>query len=294
LHRLQGSTWIDESSSTWQLRWELAPPELVGLVGAYHVLDGNLATLTTQPVATYLSPNVVVPDGSCVVYLYAFFQEGSGPKVAVLGDSLVESLRDKDFNQTFPQGFVQGALALFGRRTEVEGQGGKRWSPEEGLTGRPKAESYMLDELRGLRTTSGGLRTIVIALGANDASWVAVASGSTEQQRRLDYVLNKMTEMLNEIATYGVCTVVVTPVDTLVSRGDPWIYAWASQAIGNYLRWVAGGSSTDWLRVEDWAAESRDHHTWNSEVWFISDNLHLNDLGRQKYTATLARAGSSC
>jgi hypothetical protein len=175
LHRQQGTTWLDQSASTWQLRWELTPPELVGIVGAFKEKTGTLSTLTGNPVATYLSPNVVVPDGSCVVYMYPFAQ-ASGPKVAVVGDSLTESLRDSTFNQTWLQGYVQGALASAGRRAEVEGQGGRRWSPTEGLTGLAKADSYLLDELRGLRTTSGGLQTIVVALGANDAGWVALAA----------------------------------------------------------------------------------------------------------------------
>jgi hypothetical protein len=105
-----------------------------------------------------------------------------------------------------------------------------------------------------------------------------------------------MNEIVNELATYGVCTVVVTTVDNLANYfgANPWFYAFAAQSINDWLRSRAAASSTDWLRLEDWAVESANHHTWNAENWFLSDDLHLNDLGRLMYTAALARAGTAC
>lgn len=291
LERQQAGGWVSAATSAWELRWDSQPDQL----GApFNTVTGDLAQLNQRPVSTLWSPRLVAPDGSCTVYLYPFHGT-SGPRVAVVGDSLLQQLNDPSYNRTWPQGFVQGNLAGQGRSTEVEGQGGRRWTPVPTATGLARADGYLLDELRGLRTH--GLSGIVVALGANDAGWVAQNGlSAADRQARLDHVLGAIDVILGELDGYDVCVVVVTGPDHPANYwgSDPAQYALAEQAINNRLRFWAGVDPADWLRLEDWAAVSDDHHVGDPDPWYGDDNLHLNDVGLLHYTAALTRAGTAC
>lgn len=294
LERQQGGAWVSAAASAWELRWELQPDQLNPLAPPFNTLTGDLARLNRQPVSTLWSPRLVAPDGSCTVYLYPFHGT-SGPRVAVVGDSLLQQLNDPGYNRTWLQGFVQGNLAGLGRSSEVEGQGGRRWTPVPTATGLSMADGHLLDELRGLRTH--GLAGMVVALGANDAGWVA-QNGLTasERESRLNYVLAGIDAALAELAGYGVCVVVVTGPDHpgRYWGSDPTQYALAERAINDRLRFYAGIDAADWLRLEDWAAASAGHHFGDPDPWYVDDDIHLNDLGRLRYTAALTRAGTAC
>ncbi|HZR79993.1 MAG TPA: SGNH/GDSL hydrolase family protein [Candidatus Binatia bacterium] len=299
------TTWSSAASSTWELRWDNAPGDWGDFVPAFHSVRGPLSTIDDNSVVTYLSPRLVAPDGSCDAYLYPFAQgQSTWDKVLVVGDSLTQQLNDPSYNQTYLQGYVQGNLNAHNLRAEVEGQGGRRWTPR-GTGALNVADSYLLDEMRGLRAT-GNLRAIVVALGANDAGWVACGpidanfhcqSGTdADRAARLQGVFDALTAIFQEIDGWGVCVVAVTAPDNLANYIDanPWHYANAAQSINNWLRYVAGLSSTDWFRVRDFAALSWDHHTWNADSWFIDDNLHLNGAGKLVYTSEIVNAALSC
>jgi hypothetical protein len=294
LERQQGGAWVSAATSTWELRWETQPDQVGTSFPPFNVVTGDLAQLNQRPVSTLWSPRLVAPDGSCTVYLYPFHGT-SGPRVAVVGDSLLQQLNDPDYNRTWLQGFAQGNLAAQGRSTEVEGQGGRRWTPVPGTTDLVRADGHLLDELRGLRTH--GLAGMVVALGANDAGWVA-QNGLTESEResRLNDVLTGIDAALAELAGYGVCVVVVTGPDHpgRYWGSDPAHYAWAERAVNDRLRFYAGIDGADWLQLEDWAAASDGHHFGDPDPWYVDDDIHLNDTGRLHYTAALVRAGTAC
>jgi lysophospholipase L1-like esterase len=299
LERRSGDTWQSLASSTWELRWNLVASEINDLAPPFHARRGPLAGLNEQIVATYLSPRVVAPDGSCTIYLVPFAEPLlSGPAVAVVGDSLLQSLRDPSYNATWLEGYVQGNLAdpAMGepRRAEVEGQGGRRWTPDPSKTGIDRADTFLLDELRGLRAK--GLRGMVVALGTNDAGWAASGASDVDRRARLDTVLAQMDVVLQELRGYGICTVVVTPPDNLANYynvASPWYYAGAAQAVSQWLR-DRVRAEPGWLRLQDWAAVSRDHHTWSTDNWFQDDNIHLNLAGRLHYSQEVTMAGHTC
>ena len=80
----------------------------------------------------------------------------------------------------------------------------------------------------------------------------------------------------------------------MICGADPANYAWAAQQINALLRSRANTSATDWLQLRDFAALSSSHHTTDPDNWFISDNLHLNEAGRQIYTTEIVQGALGC
>ncbi|MEV0829647.1 hypothetical protein [Nonomuraea rubra] len=109
LARVTGLTRSGDSGTSdggglrWDLRWDNLPdrwpPSTPPAVPFQHVTGTLCGTsgVGDRPVATYLSPRLVAPDGGCQVYLspYANAHGQPGlPRVAVLGDSLLQQLND--------------------------------------------------------------------------------------------------------------------------------------------------------------------------------------------------------
>lgn len=293
---LPSGAWTDAGAQTWQLRWEhLADAWDNPFSGPHKQEEGDLARLRTIPVAVYLSARFVPPGGECTVYTAPFANGTNGqPKIGVLGDSLTGSLNDSSYNQQHLQGYVQGNLNAAGLRTEVEGQGGRRWVALPDLTGLGKADSYLLDEYRGLLQHDP--RGYVVALGANDAGWIALAPDEQERQARLASRITGIRAILDEMRTAGKCVTFVTGPDNLANYwgADPWAYAWAAQSINTELRAQANASATDVFKLQDFAAQSWNHHTWDPDNWFATDDLHLNGAGKLVYTAAITQAAQKC
>jgi len=295
--RVGTGAWTSANSSTWAMRWDNTPNVWAGAwVNPFVEVLGTASQLASTEAAVYLSPRWVSPDGGCDAYAFPFANGSSTwPKIAVVGDSLTQQLNDPTYNATYLQGFVQGNLNANGRRAEVEGQGGRRWTADLNQSGLGRANSTLLDEIRGLRAAAP--RGIVVALGANDAGWVASGTTDAIRQSRLSGVLSQLTTIVNELGTYGICVVSVTGPESLANYygvSSPWYYAWAAQQINNWLRYVAAVNPNDWFRLRDFAAESANHHTVHPDNWFLGDNLHLNDAGKLHYTSSLVSAGLMC
>ncbi|MEU8799637.1 SGNH/GDSL hydrolase family protein [Spirillospora sp. NPDC048819] len=279
------------------MRWDNLPSAWGNPLASAFQQQGDLAAIGGTPVATYLSPRFVAPDGACTVYLAPFANGGAGnPKIAVLGNSLTQSLNDSSYNQQHLQGYVQGNLNAAGMRAEVEGHGGRRWVATPGTTGLVKADSYLLDEYRGLLQHDP--QGYVIALGANDAGWVALAGTPADRQARLDSTIDGLRTILDELRADGKCVVFVTGPDNLATywTADPWHYAWAAQSINQELRAQANASGTDSFKLRDFAQLSWDHHTYSQgqDVWFGSDDLHLNAVGKLVLTSEITQAAAQC
>ena len=287
-------------------------------------LQGTLSVLKLQPVALSLSPRVVAPNGGCTVYMNPYANGlSTWKRAAVFGDSLTASLNDATFNQTSLQGYVQGNLNTASLKAEVEGQSGRGWTglnlfvDPTGQTPLQLANLRLLDELRGLHTQAN-IRALVIALGANDAGWVAANcidpcaySGgnpctppppctTAEQQVQLDSRLSTVQSginaVLDEVVGWGKCVVLVTAPDNLARYGtdNPWAYAWAAQNINSLLRARANASTTDKLLLRDFATLSAAHHTWNTDNWFLPDDLHLIVPGKLVLTSEIVQGALSC
>ena len=295
LTRTDSSGSTDASGMTWELRYDNTPaeypPQASSAPPPFHSVRGTLSALT-QPVATYLSARLVTPDGACTVYTAPFGNHSSGPgwpKIAVLGDSLLQQLNDSNYNQSAIQGYVEGNLNSLGILTEVEGQGGRRWT-DDGSTGLAKADSYLLDEYRGLLEYDPD--GFVVGLGANDALFVAGGATQAERDDRLSQVQTKLGQVLGEMRSRTGCLVAITtPEHPNVFSSN---YAAAAKSINDTVRAAAAESATDSLELVDFAAMAASHKNTDPSPWFGSDNLHLSGAGLLVYTATIVQAAKRC
>jgi lysophospholipase L1-like esterase len=296
LKRIDGAGQTDASGMTWELRYDNTPGEFPPQAAAgpppFHAVRGPLSTIAGTPVATYLSPRLVTPDGACTVYAAPFGNHTSGPgwpRVAVLGDSLLQQLNDSNFNQSAIQGYLEGNLNSIGVLTEVEGQGGRRWT-DDGSTGLAKADSYLLDEYRGLLEHDPD--GFVVALGANDALFVATGASQADRDSRLSQVQTKLRQVLGEMRSRAGCLVAITaPEHPNVYSAN---YAAAAKSINDTVRAAAAESTTDSLELVDFADQARTHRNTDPAPWFGGDNLHLAGAGLLVYTATIVQAARRC
>ena len=244
----------------------------------------------------FRSPRIVAPDGSCQIYLSAFANRRgspSWPRVAVLGDSLLGSLNDLSYNTRYAQGFVEGVFNSHGVLAEVEGQGGRRWTPS-GSSPLDAADSYLLDEFRGLADHE--VDAVVVALGANDAASLIYSTPSTQLEPVRTQVQSQLTEVLTELAA-STCVVAVTAVAhpvTLLGVPSGAAYPREADAINSIVRELANSDPHDGLRIYDFAAQAKAHQYKSPRPWFNGDNLHLNATGRLVYTDIMWRAASEC
>jgi lysophospholipase L1-like esterase len=313
--RLGLGTWESEAGKEWEMRWENSPQQLNEFFNpgyqpndGGHGMRGTLAQLQSSTAVTYVSPRFVAPNGRCQIYLYPFANgQSTWKKVIVVGDSLTQSLNDETYNQNFLQGYVHGNLNTNSLKAEVEGQGGRRfadgsnWDSNSNIALSPldAANSHLMDELRGLRSATN-LRAIVVALGANDAGFSALGATAEDRDTRLEWTLAEINNAIDEMVSWGKCVVLVTPPDGLSSYGyaDPWAYAYAAQSINQLIRNRTDASTTDKLLLADFAKDAVKHYNFDaptqSVVWFNSDNLHLNDLGKLAYTNRIVQGALAC
>lgn len=305
LKQVQAGGVTDAAALTWEWRLDnLAaqwpPATLAWAVTPFRFTRGPRQTGTSSQwfgvewQSFRYSPRVVTPDGGCQVYLSPFPNtqaQPSWPAVAVLGDSLLQSLNDSTFNQTYDQGFVEAHLNAQQVRAEVEGQGGRRWTPS-GAPGLARADSYLLDEFRGLATH--GPAGFVVALGANDALGLALVADPTQRDAARQVVHDDLIATVAEMAADD-CVVAVTTVEhPLGAYVDPQTYATEASAINDVLRFLAAIDPDDGFAVYDFAAPAALHQYGSADPWFGADNLHLNDVGRLVYTDAMWQAADQC
>jgi lysophospholipase L1-like esterase len=295
LTRIEGGVATDAASMIWE--WRLDD-------GAYplRTARGPLRPATSagwqgrEWQSVLRSPRIVAPDGSCQIYLSPFANphgRSSWPRVAVLGDSLVASLNDLYYNRRYPQGFVEGVFNAHHMLAEVEGQGGRRWTPW-GSEPLATADSYLLDEYRGL--DDHGMDAVVVALGANDAGSLVYVTPPDEVDAVRSQVHSQLTAELKEMAA-STCVVAVTAVENPVTLlGVPSGPAYPSEAaaLNGIVTTLAASDPDDGLRVFDFATEAKAHQYGSRSPWFIGDNLHLNAAGKLVYAEVMWQAASLC
>jgi lysophospholipase L1-like esterase len=290
--------WQSRDADRWLLRWSPTPAETATAVpNEEWVRMGPLPTLAAIAMTVRQDPRFVTPDGSCTVYLAPF---GSGTAstrhaVAVVGDSLVvQVFRSEDGTETGP-GWLISRLTRAGAQAEIAGQDGRRWTIKPDIGSHlEEAEASMFDEIRGLREA----RSVVIALGTNDAGWVALAPDQEQYELRLAWVLLHLVPILDELRDHGHCTVLATMatrnktyINTAPGRFDA-----VATRINDYLRQRAGTQADphDRLRLWDWAAQADWHGTTDPQPWFDTDTIHLNPAGHAAYADGLASAATLC
>jgi lysophospholipase L1-like esterase len=290
------SGWQSRDAEQWVVRWSPTVAEtLASGQDEKWSRTGPLATLAAIPLTVRQDPRFVTPDGACSVYLAPFVAGTAGTRnaVAVIGDSLVAQLYASEDGTATGAGWLMNRLTAAGDRVEIAGQGGRRWTIRPNRdSGLAEADASMLDEIRGLREA----RSVVIALGTNDAGWVALASSQEEYELRLAWVLMHLAPILDELRDKGHCTVVTTMaqenkryIDSAPGRFDA-----AAGRINEYLRQRAAADPNDRLRLWDWAASADNHGTDDPQPWFGSDTIHLNQAGHGRYADELASAAALC
>jgi hypothetical protein len=201
---VNGGAETSAADSVWELRWDNTPAEWPAVppdqvpspAPGFQRIRGKLADFGGQWRSALLSPRLVTPDGACTVYLTPFANKAGDPdwpKVAVLGDSLLQQLNDPAYNDDHYQGVAEGVLNDAGIRAEVEGQWDTRWTPG-GAGGLDGAASHQTDEFRGLleHDTDG----FVVTPGARDAIYVASAPAGPDRDARMTEVHDKLVTAL--------------------------------------------------------------------------------------------------
>jgi hypothetical protein len=296
LSRTAGGTTTDAASLTWELRWDhhpsLYPPAAASPPAQpFESRRGQLTpTGVGAQVPGWFSPRLVTPDGACTVYLSPFDQAppNSGwPRVAVLGDDLLGQLNDSNVNQFYDQGFVEARLAGLRIGTEIEGQTGRRFSDDGAADLLDRADSYLLDEYRGL--LEHDVDGFVVALGVNDAAYIAAAPPAERTARR-DAVYAKLAKLAAEIGQRTGCVQLVTMPE---SSPDPAL-ADAAFQVNQFARFVGLGSPNDSGDLVDFAAAAASHRATDPEPWLAPDGVHLAGAGLDRYTDALVQAARRC
>jgi lysophospholipase L1-like esterase len=287
--------WSSRDKDSWNLRWTPSEGEAISRQSAdLFQKQGSLADLALVPLTAGQSPRYVSPDGGCTVFVTPYLSGPPGGRtVAVLGDSLVAQLYASADGMGTSEGTLQQKLEAEGYRPEINGQAGRRWTPLPGtVPGIVQANSAMLDEIRGLREA----QSVVLALGVNDAGWVALSPDPKTYSLRMAWVLLHMGPVIDELRDHSHCTVLVT-----ISDGDqsylgsaPGTYQRAASQINAYLAQRASEDPNDRLQLWDWGSATQGHHTFDPEPWFGRDTIHLNQAGQAAYAAQLSQASQLC
>ena len=288
--------WQSRDNDRWLLRWSPTLAETATAAPSEQwARPGSLATLAAIPMSVRQDPRFVTPDGACTVYLAPFVSGTAGQRnsVAVVGDSLLGQLFASEDGTATGAGWLRNRLVTAGDRVELAGQGGRRWTiiPGSG-TGQERADQSMLDEIRGLREA----RSMVIALGTNDAGWVAQAPDQEQYELRLAWVILHLAPILDELRDHGHCTVLATMATRNKSYlgSPPGRFDAAATRINDYLRERANADPKHRLRLWDWAARADWHGTTDAQPWFGTDTIHLKQSGFAAYADELAAAAALC
>jgi hypothetical protein len=305
----QPGGWRSEDDALWRVRWTptSAQASSAGPQESFQ-RDGSLITLAGMTLSLDNSPRYVTPDGACSVYLVPFLSSFTartsaaalaGP-VAVIGDGLLTqstTANDGSAGDATTATEVRARLTASGRRSELVGQPGAHWTvPPELSPGLPLADETEFDEIRGLQQTGA----LVIALGADDAQWVASSPDRRQSPLREASMLMQVAPLIQELRTGGQCIVLVTVAQPQVGRkGSPAArFADAAGRMNAELRHGAAVNPNDRLKLWDWAASADRHRIGDPQPWFDSatstDGAHLSTAGVEAYANALTHAAALC
>ncbi len=287
--------WTSQNAAQWQLNWS---PTLAEVARASKnetwSRRGPFATLAADKVYVGQSPRYVTPDGSCTVFLSPFVSGEAGkPTIAMIGDSLTAQLYAPDDDSFTGPGALAERLESGGDRVEINGQAGRRWTVDPDQTpGLNQADYSMYDEIRGLRSADA----MVIALGTNDAGWVAISPDQQTYELRLSWVLLHLAPLVSELQADGRCTVLVSmaDVDKRYLGSDPAKFLQVANRINGYFKQRAAANPHDGLKFYDWAAQANSHGYGTKDEWFGYDYIHLTHDGIEAYANALTQASSLC
>jgi lysophospholipase L1-like esterase len=287
--------WQTADQARWALQWNPTRAEmLTSTRGVPHELVGSLTVLAGAKLSATDSPRYITPDGACSVFLSPFTPATTATpdSVAVIGDSLVAQLYPPDDSSSSTGALVR-RLAQHADRSEIIGVDGQRWAALPGQApGLSTADLTMLDEMRGLRSASA----LVIALGRNDAGWVALATTPAQFERRMAWVTRHLAAVIDELRDGGQCTVLVTTAtrDKKYSTASTGWFRIAGQRINAYLRARASAGPDDQLKVSDWAVLADQHTSIAAVPWFGASTVRLNEAGLTGYADELTAAAALC
>lgn len=266
----------------------------------------TLELLGTGGAASYrrldLYPQLQTPNGHCMLflrsydYLAAADPVPSGPRVAIVGDSLTHA-----FTAIQQQRHrLARQFAAYNWSVEVSALSGLAWQikPDD------PAGSNLLDEIRGLLATRPDI--FVFALGTNDALLITKArimqSAMTTEQAR-HYTVAQIAQTLAEADTSSpaMCKILVTP------STHPYLlitqYTDEAIFVGDVLRFFAGQPTrTDispyvkGLRpfanthIADWAQASASEEMRA----LLPDGIHMAEEAARRFRALWIRAIASC
>ena len=273
-----GAPTVNHPSSRWKLQW-------VPLGDAPRPTRWGSDAIIGTPVASYFLPRLVTPNGRCTIYLRPYSFTPDGRRTGIVGDSITYNASKTLMQKAH---FARLAYAQ-GMRLEVDAFPGRTWLSN----GRIRATD-MVDEIRGLEGVR--TRTVVAALGTNDAIYTAGERDSGARHRRRVDTLWALTQGVKETAARS-CLVLVTPADYPAAVfGLHERYAREARTIGNRMRYLAGVPH-DNIKLLDWAEMSRDHHKPDGtpDDWFPDgDDVHLNGTGQHVYVHALTAAADRC
>jgi lysophospholipase L1-like esterase len=279
-------SYAGSSDKQWIFRWD----------GNANGLRGDTGTIVAATPGALLLPRLTTPNKRCSLQINPYaFSLAAGPRVAIVGDSLVASYTDTWGKR---QNIANYTASAFGWRFHVDAVAARLFTSN--TTDRVGGGGGM-KEIMGVLAT--GPTAMVIALSTNDALSNAVAKDCSEgihpyppicqepgyswlarRQRTINFQL-----MLEDIAALAarqnVCVVFVTPQTDHV---DATVRGYALASAPNYeleatrLRQYI----LDYVGLFSWwYPQARfGYMDWASVVtgkpYRVSDNLHMNGTGQ--------------
>jgi len=247
-----------------------------------------------------LYPQLLTPNGHCTIYLRTYDYlaasdpKPSGPRVAIVGDSLLQPfVFEQKSRRELAQEFAQHNWYL-----EISAIGGRAWQMP---AGEPVGTS-MQDEIRGLLTTRPDI--FAFELGTNDALLIAksrlVQTGiTTEQTRR--YTVAQIAQMLKDVDTYApaMCKILMSPsthpylmsaqyIDEAIFVGDVLRFFAGMPTRTDVSDYVKGLKPIHNVRLLDWASESA------GMAAQMPDGIHMNSEAYAFFRSLWIREIAAC
>jgi len=249
-----------------------------------------------------LYPQLLTPNGHCTLflrsydYLAASDPVPSGPRVAIVGDSLMQAFTSaQETRHALALEFAQHNWHM-----EVSAIGGLAWQLISGT--QPGAN--LRDEIRGLLTTHPDI--FVFELGTNDAlliakTRIAKTDMTTEEARR--FTVAQIAQTLTEVDAYApaMCKILMTPsthpyflytqyIDEAVFVGDVLRFFAGQPTRTDISAYVKGLHPVNNARIADWATVSAGERM----AAHMPDGIHLVDEAAVEFRALWMREIAGC
>lgn len=230
------------------------------------------------------------PDGECVFSpsvggFRTYDPKRTGPKVAIVGDSLVSQ---SELCHLFPQ--VRGCGVGLSNRLRRDGQ--RPWT----MHGPGQTFYSWLDVIRERATTRPD--RMVLAFGTNDARWIVDATPSQREIRRWSVVRAVYTAIeATHAANPATCIVLVTVAEK--DAADPALASEVAR-VNALLRSAANTPSVRNVVTADFAAAVEAQcpgwqtHPAQACPLLGSDDVHLTSAGDDVRDALIVQATNAC